>query len=253
MNDTGILTVLTLATSVAIIALILLELRSALLMPPWTARDRDRVVNAFAIALIGWFLAAAVSAWLGAYHAAPGEMPTIQYALLTPIIIGAWLIWRSPTIGLIIDAIPQQWLVGVQIFRVLGGIFLVLYAMGKMPGVFAWPAGTGDLLVGVLAAVIAVAYARGLRVNSNLVMLWNILGITDLVIAVVTGFASSPSAIQATAFDQPNELITMFPLALVPAFLVPLWILLHIASLTKLRRGAAIDKKPPHGVAMSHM
>lgn len=133
MSDAGILTVLTLATSVAIIALILLELRSALLMPPWTARDRDRVVNAFAIVLIGWFLAAAVSAWLGAYRAAPGEMPTIQYALFTPIIIGAWLIWRSPTIGLIIDAIPQQWLVGVQIFRILGGTFLIFTQWERCP------------------------------------------------------------------------------------------------------------------------
>jgi hypothetical protein len=252
MNVTASLTVLTLATSVAIIALILLELRKALNTPPWTARDRDKVVNTFAIALIGWFLAASVSAWLGVYHAVPGAMPTIQYALLTPIIIGAWLIWRSPTVGLVIDAIPQQWLVGVQIFRVLGGTFLVLYAMGKMPGIFAWPAGIGDLLVGVLAAVIAVAYARAPRVNSDLIMWWNILGVTDLVIAVATGIASSPSLIQVAAFDQPNELISMFPLSLVPAFLVPLWILLHIASLTKLRRAAAIDNKP-HGVAISHM
>lgn len=99
MNVTAVLAILTLASSVAIIALILLGLREALVTPPWTARDRDRLVNAFAIVLIGWFLAATVSAWLGAYRAVPGTMPTIQYALLTPIIIGAWLIWRSPTIG----------------------------------------------------------------------------------------------------------------------------------------------------------
>lgn len=139
---------------------------------------------------------------------------------------------------------------GIQTFRVLGGTFLILYAMGEMPGVFAWPAGTGDLLVGVLA--IAVAYARAPRVNADLVLWWNIVGVTDLIVAVATGIASSPSAIQVTAFDQPNELISMFPLVLVPAFLVPLWIVLHIASLTKLRRAAAIDKKP-RDVAMSHM
>ena len=252
MNLTAILAILTLASSVTIIALILLGLRKALVMPPWTARDRDRLVNVFAIALVGWFLAATVSAWLGAYQATPGRLPTIQYALLTPIIIGAWLIWRSPTIGLVIDAIPQQWLVGVQIFRILGGIFLVLYAMGKMPGVFAWPAGIGDLLVGALAPVIAIAYARAPRVNSDLVLWWNILGLTDLIVAVATGVSSSPSAIQVTAFDHPNELISMFPLVLVPAFLVPLWIVLHIASLTKLRRRAATANKP-HGAAISHM
>jgi hypothetical protein len=33
-------------------------------------------------------------------------------------------------------------------------------------------------------------------------------------------------------------MITDFPLILVPVFLVPFWILVHIASLVKLRRGA---------------
>jgi hypothetical protein len=73
-------------------------------------------------------------------------------------------------------------------------------------------------------------------------MWWNILGLTDLIIAVATGIASSPSRIQVTAFDQPNVLIAMYPLVLVPVFLVPLWILLHIASLAKLRRRAATAK-----------
>jgi hypothetical protein len=38
------------------------------------------------------------------------------------------------------------------------------------------------------------------------------------------------------AFDAPNELISAFPLVMVPVFLVPLSILLHLASLKKLRQ-----------------
>jgi len=38
--------------------------------------------------------------------------------------------------------------VGVQVYRALGLIFLVLYAGGYLPGLFAWPAGVGDILVG---------------------------------------------------------------------------------------------------------
>jgi hypothetical protein len=38
------------------------------------------------------------------------------------------------------------------------------------------------------------------------------------------------------AFDRPNQLITMFPLVLIPTFLVPLAILLHFVSLIQLRR-----------------
>ena len=52
--------------------------------------------------------------------------------------------------------------------------------------------------------------------------------------AVTTGFLSSPSPIEKLAFDNPNTLITAFPLVMIPVFLVPLAILLHLASLTKL-------------------
>jgi hypothetical protein len=72
---------------------------------------------------------------------------------------------------------------------------------------------------------------------------WNLFGLADLVIAVTMGMLSSPSPFQLFAFDLPNELISRFPLVLVPVFLVPVSLLLHLASLTKLRRGAA--RQPP--------
>jgi hypothetical protein len=137
--------------------------------------------------------------------------------------------------------VPQHWLIGVQIYRAFGVIFLILYATGKLPGLFAWPAGLGDVLVGVLAPVVAIAYRRGPGENANLVSVWNLFGLADLVVAVTTGFLTSPSAFQLFAFDLPNELISRFPLVLIPVFLVPLSVLLHLASLAKLRRDALRD------------
>jgi hypothetical protein len=178
-----------------------------------------------------------------AFHVSSGDIPTIQYAIFVPVLIGALMIWRSPLAARIIDAVPQHWLVSVQFYRALGVIFLILYAAGKMPGLFAWPAGLGDIIVGVLAPVVGVAYARDPRKNGDLVSVWNMLGIGDLVIAIATGFLSAPSLVQPFAVAPPNELISMFPLVLIPTFLVPLSILLHLASLAKLRRSAA----EPHG------
>jgi hypothetical protein len=115
-------------------------------------------------------------------------------------------------------------------------IFLVLYATGHLPGVFAWPAGVGDVLVGLLAPLVGAAYARGSRRADGWVRVWNWLGIADLLVALTTGFLSSPSPLQMFAFDAPNELISAFPLAMIPVFVVPLSILLHLASLSKLRQ-----------------
>jgi len=138
--------------------------------------------------------------------------------------------------------VPQHWLIGVQLYRALGVIFLILYGTGKLPGAFAWPAGLGDTLVGILAPVVAVAYARAPHKNADMVSAWNLFGLADLVVAVTAGFLTSPSPFQLFAFDLPSELVSQFPLVLVPVFLVPVSVLLHLASLTKLRRDALPEK-----------
>jgi hypothetical protein len=225
-----------LAGSVAIVAAILLGIRRALIMADWSNRDRRRAAGISAVVLIGWFGAAIALGWLGVYRGASDRIPTIQYGILVPILIGGLLILRSSTVARVLDAVPQHWLIGVQFYRALGIIFLILYGAGKLPGLFAWPAGLGDVLVGVLAPVVAIAYARGPRENGDLVSAWNIFGIADLIVAVATGLTTSPSPFQLFAFDLPNELISAFPLVLVPTYLVPVSVLLHLASLAKLQR-----------------
>ena len=103
-------------------------------------RDRRRVT------VIGWFLLAIALASADAYRGTADRIPTIQYGILVPVIIGGLLIWGSPRVARIIETVPQHWLVGVQLYRALGVIFLILYAAGKLPGLFAWPAGLGDVL-----------------------------------------------------------------------------------------------------------
>jgi hypothetical protein len=155
-----------------------------------------------------------------------------------------WTILRR-----VIEAVPQQWIVGVQFYRILGLIFLVLYAQGRMPGAFAWPAGVGDIIVGLAAPVVGMAYAHRWRNATGWLRAWNLFGIADLVIALTTGFLTSPSRLQMLALNQPNELVSAFPLVMIPVFLVPLSILLHLASLQKLRRPG--DALPHAGLATS--
>jgi len=223
-------------SSVAIVVVILLGLRRALSMTALSIHDQGRAARISAAVLIGWFGVATALGSLGVYGGASDRAPTIQYGLLIPILIGGLLILRSSTLARVLDAVPQHWLIGVQSYRALGIIFLVLYGAGKLPGVFAWPAGLGDVLVGVLAPVVALTYARGPRDNTDLVSAWNIFGIIDLIVAVTAGFTSSPSPFQLFAFDHPNELISAFPLVLIPTYLVPVSVLLHLASLAKLHR-----------------
>jgi hypothetical protein len=201
----------------------------------WPEADLTKALWSVSALLIGWFVVAVTTSIAGFYRPASGP-PTIQYALLTPIVVGvlAFLTW--PSIRRIVASVPSAWLVGVQFYRVLGVIFVVLYAGRHLPGIFALPAGVGDTLVGILAPFVAASFARSPEASANRVRLWNLLGIADLVFAVTLGFLTSPSPLQMFAFDRPSELIAMFPLSLIPVFAVPLSILLHFASLQKLRQ-----------------
>ncbi|MGH6795398.1 MAG: hypothetical protein ACREDH_09430, partial [Methylocella sp.] len=142
---------------------------SALRNGGWAADERAATVRAAAIIIAGWFIVATSLASMDAYRGAPDRIPTIEYGIFVPILIGGLAIWRSSTLARIIDAVPQHWLIGIQLYRALGAIFLILYATGKLPGLFAWPAGLGDVLTGVLAPAVAVAYSRGPRENADLV------------------------------------------------------------------------------------
>ena len=50
------------------------------------------------------------------------------------------------------------------------------------------------------------------------------------------GFLSSPTRFQLLALDAPNRLVGAYPLVMIPAFAVPLALILHGLSLWQLRR-----------------
>jgi hypothetical protein len=225
-----------LAGTAGIVVTIVFGLNQALAKADWPPRQRVRTIGTAALILVLWLAGSIALGAMGAFQATSSDIPTIQYGVFLPILAGALLIWRSPAVARILDAVPQSWIVSVQVYRALGVVFLILYATGKLPGLFAWPAGVGDILVGVLAPVVGLSYARHPHQNGDLVSAWNLFGIGDLAVAVGTGFLSAPSLLQPFLVEPPNELITQFPLVLIPVFLVPLSILLHVASLAKLRR-----------------
>jgi hypothetical protein len=219
-----------------------LGVQAAMLLGLRAAAARDRVpAKGFGTlswsvsgTLAIWFAVALWLTWAGVFHGYSSRVPTIQFALLAPILLGLWFLRSRPGRHLL-SIVPPQWVIAIQVFRVEGAVFLTLLAAHRLPGAFAWPAGVGDVVVGLLAPLVALRYARRSAGSISLAVIWNVLGLLDLIEAVAMGFITSPSPLQMLAFDTPNELITMYPLALVPVYLVPLAVILHVASLAQLR------------------
>lgn len=194
-----------------------------------------------AAVLVLWLAVDVALGAAGAFAASPQTwVPFIALGIAVPIVVGVALLARPGAVQRFVDSLPLQRLIGVQVYRAAGVIFLIAWAAGRMPAAFALPAGIGDIAVGLAAPLVAARVRSGLdgagaAQTRRVATLWNVLGIADLVVAVALGFLTSPSHFQLLASDLPNALITRLPYVLIPTFAVPLSILLHIAALQRLR------------------
>jgi hypothetical protein len=224
------------ATAVVIASMGLAALLIAGIAYGARAERRRGVLWAGAGAIIAWLVLAVVLARRGVFETDPQTtLPLIGVGIVLPTLLGCVLLALGPA-RRVIHSLPLQWLVGVQFYRVAGGLFLVAWLQDDIPGEFALPAGIGDVLVGLAAPFVALRLARGGPERAwPAVTAWCALGIADLVIAVSCGFLSAPSAFQQLALTEPNAAITSYPLVLIPVFAVPASIVLHVYVLARLR------------------
>lgn len=114
-----------------------------------------RIIASLAVGavLLAWLLLAVTLARQGFFEAVPSSSPQLPNIALTglPLVIGFALLAFSKSFRRLVDALPLPWLMGIQSYRVLGVLFLILYAQGSLPPEFAIPAGVGDILVGIAA------------------------------------------------------------------------------------------------------
>lgn len=131
----------------------------------------------------------------------------------------------------------------VQAWRTVGLAFLALFAYGLLPGVFALPAGLGDIAIALTAPWVAVALRRDRAyAGSRGFAVWNLLGILDLAVAVVVGGLSTGFLAGFTAGVTTAPLARL-PLVLIPAYFVPLFIMLHLTALFQARRAATENRQ----------
>jgi hypothetical protein len=107
-----------------------------------------------------------------------------------------------------------------------------------VPGIFALPAGIGDVITGLLALPAAIAVAAGTIEGRKAAIAWNIFGLLDFTVAIGLGLATSPGPLQLIVPSIPNTTAGIYPTVMIPAFAVPTSILLHVLSLRQLYRRA---------------
>ena len=176
----------------------------------------------------GWVGLASALGAAGQLAFSPGNpVPLIGVLLALPLLATGVLVLGSVRAREVLLAIPMPLIIGLNSLRVLGVLFLLLAASGRLSGPFPYFAGIGDIITGAVALPLAVRVARSGRASSA-VGRWNLFGALDLVVAVFLGITSAAgSPLQLIHGGPGSEAIQYLPYCLIPTVLVPFYLMSH--------------------------
>ena len=184
--------------------------------------------------IAAWFVFALLASSLHLFTATPPVPPIgLGLGVLTPIAI--FLIWLNLSAGFrsFVLSLDVRDLTLIHSWRFVGFTFVALYTYGILPGIFALPAGWGDIAMGATAPFAARRLATPSRRTAFIV--WQVFGMLDLVLALALAMTSrfiSPDAPSITP-------MSVLPLSLVPTFGVPFLLILHVICILQARRWEA--------------
>ncbi len=180
--------------------------------------------------IVGWFIFVLSASALHLFKNDSNRIGlAVAIAALTPIIVFSLWFAASARFRQFALSMNPRILTSAQAWRIVGFTFVLLEARGILPAIFALPAGYGDMAIGATAAFVAWKLADPAHRNSFI--LWQVLGILDLVIAVSAGTTAALISPQGP----PMVPMTVLPLSLIPTFLVPLFVMLHIICIAQAR------------------
>ena len=170
--------------------------------------------------------------FLGSKAVGPVLIGTV---IASPLVAAAIAASLSASVRALLLEMSMPFLIGLNVWRIGGGFFLLLAAEGRLAGPFPYSAGWGDIITGVLALPVAWLVLRGQ--GKALVWTWNAFGMLDLVAALAFGIISANgSPLQIIHAGEGSEAVQMLPWSLIPTVLVPMFLIVHAVVFAQLAR-----------------
>ena len=179
---------------------------------------------------------AGANLFLGKNPVGPAMIGTV---IAFPMVATAVAASISPSVRAALLGMPMPLLIGLNVWRVAAGFFLLgLAAEGRLAGPFPYSAGWGDIITGALALPVAWLALRGH--GKALIWIWNAFGTIDLVDALALGVISTNgSPLQVIHAGVGSQAMQMLPWSLLPTVLVPMLLIVHGVIFVRLARATA--------------
>jgi hypothetical protein len=178
---------------------------------------------------------------------APGSIstPLLGAAVLIPIAVLSVIGFASSGGRGRLQSAPLPALIALHAIRLLGVLFVLLYAAKWLPAPFAPVAGWGDVAIGATALPIALWVTTKSDTARGPLLVWNALGLADLVTAVTLGALSAPGPSRVFFDDPGSAIMGSLPWILIPCFLVPSLSFVHLIVLYRTLRMPAAEGRNP--------
>jgi hypothetical protein len=186
-----------------------------------SAANAVRPRSGWDVSLLVWTIVAAGAAILVPPPQAPPALRALFVVL--PVVVFSLLLAGSASLRARLAELNPRWLVAAHGVRLAVGVaFLWLGQRRLVPWTFAVQAGTGDMIAGAGAIILAIGFPKLDNPGGRWVLLsWNLLGVLDFV---------NVQRVVGTLSGRGDEFVAMadLPMALVPYWGVPLLWSVHV-------------------------
>ncbi|MCF2486660.1 hypothetical protein [Dyadobacter sp. CY347] len=169
------------------------------------------------------------------FYKAESAIPPRLILLIGPGFLFAGYLCLSTRGKHFLDSLDLKFLTLLHVVRLPVEIVLYyVFAAGFIPELMTFEGNNFDIFSGVSAIIIFYFVFVTKQVGYKLLLIWNVICLIFLINVVGIAMLSAKTPFQQLSFDQPNIGITYFPLVLLPAVVVPLVLIAHIAAIRQL-------------------
>ena len=186
------------------------------------------------IILLAWLVIQAGISLTGFYTVTDTIPPRFLLLVIPPLLVIIGLFTTSKG-RQYLDSLDAKRLTMLHTVRILVELVLFwLFLNKKVPELMTFEGRNFDILSGLKAPVIYFFGFIKKQLNKTILLLWNFICLGLLINIVFIAVLSAPFPFQKFAFDQPNIAVLYFPFTWLPACVVPLVLLSHLATIRQL-------------------